>query len=244
MIRSVLLECEDFKSYCLLREMDEPSKYKDYYEDEELDLLKRTVKNRSMRFMNEKDSIAKINAAIAKHEEITIYYKPDENKEGKKMSIFPLCYVINRRGTKCYLFNYVKKRMGTPLDMEYISVPKITKNNKRPPMDEKLFEERIEFVKKLWDAGGNESSEEVTIYLKNNPEGNEIRKELLESKWTEEKTDEKGYVLSGEVYGLSDFSVFVRSHMNSCFVLKPEKFRNEIIDALKSKIEQYEEMKL
>ena len=243
-IRSVLLECEDFESYCLLREKDEANKYKLYYSDEELKQLNRSVKNRSMRFINDEDSIKKINTAIANHEEITIHYKPDKNKEGEIKSIFPLCYVINRRGTKCYLFNYVKKRMGPPLDMEYISVPKTKNKKNRPPMNTELFEEKIEIVKKLWDVGGNESSEEVTIYLKNNSEGKEIRKDLLESGWTEKETELDGYILCGEVYGLSDFSVFVRSHMSSCYVLKPEKFRNDIMDALKTKIDQYEEMKL
>lgn len=85
-IKSMLLDNGDYESYRILRDRHG---VEEYYNDEELEILKNAVKNRCVRFKNNAEDIDIINTAIIKHEEIQLIYK------GKKKSVFPLCYVIN-----------------------------------------------------------------------------------------------------------------------------------------------------
>lgn len=248
-IKEVLLDSEDYRNYGILRDQDDVY-YNEYFDENDIEFLKPRVKNQCVRFKNNKDNIEKINAAIAKREEIEITYSsmkdsglPGERRSAKR-SVFPLCYVINRSGTKCYLFADVRRKIEV-FDVEGISFSTENKNkSNRRRIDENIVANHIEKIQQLWDVGLSGEAEEIVLkILKDNEEGLEALDSLKKMGWTCEK-EKNYYKVTGYVCGTSDFTKWLRSYSTSCFLLKPDYLKKRMIEALKAKINRYEELDL
>ena len=233
-IKTLLLENNDFESYRELRSRDAGG----YYSDKELETYQKSVRMHHTRFKTDEGNIERINAAMLEHKKINIKVK------NKIKSIIPLCYVINRDETECYLYYCKKGKVcKDPIDVKSIELPissrdlyaKIEKSEK-----EIDYNGQIDIIKDLWDAhfGGNA---EVVLYVKNVKETDEIRAELKENNWQEEDKEDH-YILKGYVYGLDGFKRWLRSRSEYCFILEPQELRDYTIEALEMAIKNYEDL--
>lgn len=235
-IKRMLLENGDRKSYEALRNND----CGDYYNDIELNRYEKCVKLYHMDLAKDKNNIIKIiNSAILRQKKIDILQLTKRNPQ--HMTILPVCYAIDRRGIKCYLW-FIRKNKPYSLDIDHISILTNTDESEEDKEPEKLeinYEEMLEKIRKSWDANDGEEADVKVLILKN--QGDNAREELLNRGWEEVQTDDY-YILKDHIYGLNGFKTWLRSHSDCCFLLEPKSVRDSIMKSLDLKLKAYEEI--
>lgn len=235
---TALLFCGEHQAYRNIRDYLSLEKIK-VFDDGELEKYRASVKEDIMRVNIDPDIYGCINKALEKDEFVRITYK------GHKYEIFPVGYIMSRDGLRTYLY-YIRKKQLQQCDVSFITDVEILEKKESQRKEQKELKEKYrESMQKMWDVGYEEKETEVRLkVLKNRAESETVISVLDQmesfSDVPGDETDDYR-IYKGKIIGLADFSIWLRTYIETCIVLEPSKLREEIRIALCDKIKRYEE---
>ncbi|MDD6207427.1 MAG: WYL domain-containing protein [Clostridiales bacterium] len=229
-----LLESGEYDTYLLVTKyMLGADSFGEYLDETEIQMYHHTVKEAVNSLKADKNVIHSINQAFDEKLGLEIEYK------GRDYSVIPICYVVSQDGTRTYLYSERKKTLFQPMDLRYIKVKRYYKAD----VDKDKY---IEQIRKTWDIDIQDSVYVKLLYDKKAAEDDyldekEIIENMLESRFGHPTyRDKENYVYEGEIYGINDLKIWLRTYSEYCFILEPRKLRDEFVEALRIKKERYE----
>lgn len=175
---------------------------------------------------NHQEVIQKINRAFTENCLIRVGYK------GKEYTVYPVCYVVSRDGTRKYLYGVRRKKLLPPMELNAIE---FLGYSDKTDIDRTSYRTQIQAA---WDIDVQPCT--VRVLVRKNKEGSYPAIRRLQhflGRPVEEEAD--SCIYEGEIIGINDFKTWLRSHAGVCMVLKPDFLREELIRSLQEKYKRY-----
>lgn len=223
------LESGEIDCYKKIREFIKPASQDDLFSDEALSRFKETIIENIKILGDDEGELRLLKAAIQNEDELLIEHK------GKSKQIIPLCVVTSRDGYRNYLFGLRRKRNMEVMELSEVHIMKFLGKNRVPDR-----EEYLEKIRRSWDIDMSEPVHVKVLLRKEYDKNGTLAKQLSRYFGKPVEYRENQYVFENELAGISDFTKWVREHMEAVCILEPERIKNELMEALKVKIGRYE----
>lgn len=194
-------------------------------DDFQLSKYSKTIKEPVHILTDDHILIQKINKALNDNRLVRILY------HGKECTLFPVCYIISKDGTRKYLYGVRKKKLEAKnlREIQFLGyLEKATVNR----------EDYMRQIRKAWDID-EQSCNLKLLVRKNKKSSSAVLKQMSHyfGNPAEETIDYNIY--EGTMIGINDFKTWLRSYMEICIVLQPEWLRKEFITSLCERKERY-----
>lgn len=224
-----LLDSGELEAYRLVQKHIRSDNPVTVINDFEMKQYAERVRDTNFSLSENQDVVRKINDALNGKRSMRVKYK------NKIYEILPVCYVVSDDGMRKYLYALRRGKLLPPMELKHLSIMEVL--NKK----ETDVSEHINIIRKAWNV-----EVQPPCYVKlavRSGYDEEVEKVLIKYFGKAISNVEDYHIYEGEIIGINDFKTWIRSHIETCFVLEPEYLRLELVNSISEKIRRYEERK-
>ena len=157
--------------------------------------------------------------------------------KGKEYTLYPVCYIVSRDGTRKYLCGLRRNKLLPPMDLHSV---KFLRYLEETDIDRKRY---IEQIRRAWDIDVQQPCGVKVLVRKNLNDSSEVIEKIKNYLGQPVEENEQYNIYKGEVVGINDFKTWLRSYIEIRIVIEPNYLREEFMMALRDKSKRYEVMK-
>ncbi len=192
----------------------------------ELERYRERIAEPVYRLSDHRDVIRKINYALAQNLWMRVNYK------GKSYTLCPVRYVVSRDGGRKYLCGIRKKQL---ISMELGEI-EVLEYPGRADVDKTEY---VRQIQNAWDIDVQAPCKIRILVRKDRTKSREVLEQIRAYLGPPVESNGQYVIFDGEIAGLNDFQTWLRGYPEVCFVQKPQRLRQEFVQALLEKNERY-----